>query len=120
MAVTFRGQDGAVLSGYSGCLRSVYTTIFRTVQVTTVRTFRNLLQRSQFRRQSLTRYFTAGPSHSQSHTVGHVRPLCHLTELTVGHEVTVGPVETWKISPLDFTHVASDFNIHEIGDPGFF
>jgi hypothetical protein len=78
-----------------------------------VRTFRNLLQRRQLRRQSLMRYFTPGPSQSQAHTIGHVIPLCHLTELTVGHEFTVGPVETWKISPFDFTHVASDFNIHE-------
>jgi len=64
MEVTFRDHNGAGVSGYSGCLRSVYTTIFRTVQVTMVRTFRNLLQRSQLRRQSLMHYFTPGPSQS--------------------------------------------------------
>jgi len=64
MEVTFRDHNGAGLSGYSGCLHSVYMTIFRTVQVTTLRTFRNLLQHSQLRRQSLMRYFTPGPSQS--------------------------------------------------------
>jgi hypothetical protein len=64
MEVTFRDHNETGLSGYSGCLRSVYETIFRTVQVTMLRTFRNLLQRSRLRRQSLMRYFTPGPSQS--------------------------------------------------------